>query len=132
MKGISTKIHGGLTVGSVIKVDDNSGAKKLRVIGREGYQGRRKRSPSVGIGQIFFGSVIAGKKDLRKKIVRAVVIRQKKPFKRANGLTVQFEDNACVIITDKNEPKASEIKGVVAKEIGEKYPKISTIAKNVI
>ena len=132
MKGVATKIKGGLTIGSVVKVDDNSGAKMLRVIGKEGYKGRRGRLPSVGISEVFFGSVIKGKKDLKKKIVRAVLTRQKKPFRRANGLIVEFEDNACVLITDKNEPKASEIKGVVAKEIGEKYPKISTIAKNVI
>ena len=132
MKGIATNVTGALTIGSIVKVDDNSGAKMLRVIGKEGYSGRRGRLPSIGVGEIFFGSIIKGKKDLKKKIVKAVLIRQRKPFRRSNGMTIQFEDNACVLVTDKNEPKASEIKGVVAKEIGEKYPKISTIAKNVI
>jgi len=132
MKGIASHMTGGLTNGTVVKVDDNSGAKLVRIIGKEKYRGRRGRIPAVGIADIFFASVISGKKDLRKKVVRAVVIRQKKEFRRFTGERVKFEDNACVIITDKNEPQASEIKGVVAKEVAERFPKISTLAKNII
>ena len=132
MKGISSRVTRGLTIGTKIKVDDNSGVKILRVIGKQGYRGRRGRIPAIGVGDIFFGSVISGKKDLKKKIMRAVVIRQKKTYRRFTGETISFEDNACVIITDKNEPQASEIKGVVAKEVAERFPKVSTLAKNVI
>lgn len=123
---------GGLTIGTVVKVDDNSGAKLLRIISKLKYRGRRGRIPAIGIADIFMGSVISGKKDLRKKVLRAVVIRQKKEFRRFTGERVKFEDNACVIITDKNEPQASEIKGVVAKEVAERFPKVSTLAKNII
>lgn len=132
MKAIAAKMTGGLTIGSYVKVDDNSGAKILHILGKEKYRGRRGRIPDVGVGDILFGSVISGKKDMMKKVLRAVVIRQKKEFRRTTGERVKFEDNACVVITDKNEPQASEIKGVVAKEVAERFPKISTLAKNVI
>lgn len=132
MKGISSHIRTGVTTGTVMKVDDNSGAKLIRIFSKEHYSGRRGRNPTIGVGEIFLASVISGKKAMIKKIVRAVVTRQKKEYRRAGGERIKFEDNACVLITDKNEPLATEIKGVVAKEVAEKYPKISTIAKNVI
>lgn len=132
MRAISAKIRTGLTIGSRIKVDDNSGAKELRIITKKGYKGRRGRIPPIGVADILIGSVIQGKVGMRKKIVKAVVIRQKKEYRRRTGERIKFGDNAAVLITDKNEPLASEIKGVVAKEVAERFPKIATIAKNVI
>ncbi len=132
MKAISAKIHTGITLGSVVKVDDNSGVKLLRIIAKEKYRGRKRRIPCIGVGDIFFGSVIQGKADMRKKVVRAVITRQRKEYRRASGMRVKFEDNAAVLITEKNEPQASEIKGVVAKEVAERFAKIATIAKNVV
>ncbi|MFH0986480.1 MAG: uL14 family ribosomal protein [Candidatus Micrarchaeota archaeon] len=132
MKGFAARITPGLTLLSVVKVDDNSGAKEIRIINRLGYKGRRGRQPPISVGDVIIGSVIKGKKDMRKKIVRAVIIRQKKDYRRATGERIRFEDNAAVLITDKNEPKASEIKGVVAKEVAERFPKVATISKNVI
>jgi large subunit ribosomal protein L14 len=132
MKAIAANVYGGVSIGSKIKVDDNSGAKILRILSKEKYRGRRGRIPDIGIGDIFFGSVILGKVEMRKKIMRAVVIRQRKEFHRATGERVGFEDNACVLLNEKNEPQASEIKGVVAKEVAERFPKVATIAKNVI
>src|SRR3989338_8418453 len=115
MKAIPAHVYGGLSVETHVRVDDNSGAKVLRVIGKENYRGRRGRNPDIGIGDVMIGAVIQGKTDLIKKRVRAVVIRQKKEFRRATGERVSFEDNACVLINEKNEPQASEIKGVMAK-----------------
>jgi len=132
MKAVGARISGGISIGSKVKCDDNSGAKLLRVIAKAGYSGRRKRRASIGIGDMFFASVIEGKAEMQKKIVRAVLTRQRKPFRRRSGEVIKFEDNAAVLITDKKEPQGSEIKGVVAKEVGERYPKVSTIAKNVI
>jgi large subunit ribosomal protein L14 len=132
MKAVAARMTGGLQVESRVKVDDNSGAKLLRVISMEGYKGRRGRQPTVSVGDIFMGSVVSGKVDMRKKVVRAVLIRQKKEYRRFTGERIKFEDNACVLITEKNEPKASEIKGVVAKEVAEKFPKVATISKNVV
>jgi len=127
MKAIAAHIYGGM-----LKVDDNSGAKMLRMISKAKYRGRRGRLADIGVGDIFSAAVIQGKVDMRKKIVRAVVIRQKKEYRRFTGERIAFEDNACVLINEKNEPQASEIKGVVAKEVAERFPKIATISKNVV
>ena len=132
MKGVAAKITGGLTNHTRIKCDDNSGAKLLKIIAKEGYRGRRGRIPAIGVGDIFFASVVDGKAEMRKKIVRATVVRQRKEYRRATGERIAFEDNASVLLNDKNEPVATEIKGVVAKEVAERFPKVATIAKNVI
>jgi large subunit ribosomal protein L14 len=132
MKAIAAHIYGGMHPGSILKVDDNSGAKTIKIIAKEKYRGRRGRSADVGVGDIFKGAVVQGKVDMRKKIVRAVIIRQRKNYRRFTGERISFEDNAAVLITDKGEPQASEIKGVVAKEVAERFPKIATISKNVV
>ena len=132
MKGLASGIKRGVIVGTKVKVDDNSGAKMIRVIGRQGYRGRRGRLAHAGVADIVFGSVIVGKPDLKGKVVRAVIIRQATEFRRPNGLRIKFEDNACVLITDKNEPKGSEIKGVVALEISQRFPKVATKARNIV
>ncbi len=132
MRGISSKVTGGVSIGSLVACDDNSGAKVLKVIGKEGYRGRKNRRATIGVGDIFIASVVKGNVRMRKKKVRCVLIRQRKEYRRANGMRVKFEDNAAIIITDKNEPQSSEIKGVVAKEVAERFPKIATIAKNVV
>jgi large subunit ribosomal protein L14 len=132
MKALPSKMTGGLTIGTMIKVDDNSGVKMLHILGKEKYRGRRGRIPAIGIGDVLFGSVVSGKKDLMKKVMRAVVIRQKKEFRRVTGERIAFEDNACVILTEKNEPQATEIKGVIAKEVAERFPKVATLSRNVI
>lgn len=132
MKGISSKVTGALDLGSKVKVDDNSGAKILRVIAKEGQTPRRRRRPKVGIGQTFKGSVVAGNIKMKGKVVRAVLTRQKKEYRRSDGTRIKFEDNAAVLITDTGEPVGTEIKGVVAKEVGKRYPKVATISRNVV
>ncbi len=132
MKGISSKPTGALDLISKVKVDDNSGAKILRVIAKEGHSGRRRRRPKIGIGQTFKGSVVKGNVKMKGKVVRAVLTRQKKEYRRSSGLRVKFEDNAAVLITETGEPVGSEIKGVVAKEAGKRFPKVATISKNVV
>ena len=73
-----------------------------------------------------------GKPEIRKKVERAVIVRVKKEFRRPNGLRVKFEDNAAVLVDEKGLPKGSEIKGVIAKEVGERWPKIAGIASAII
>lgn len=132
MKGISSSSTSTLDLGSKVKVDDNSGAKIIKIISKEGQTPRRRRRPKVGIGETFKGSVVKGNIKMKGKVVRAVLTRQKKEYRRSSGLRVKFEDNAAVLITDTGEPVGTEIKGVVAKEVGERYPKVATISKNVV
>ena len=119
-------------MGARVTCHDNSGAKEVEIINVLTLKGVRGRVPTAGIGDVVIASVKKGKPEMIKKVVRALIVRQKKAFKRANGMTVQFEDNAAVLVTEDGLPIGTEIKGVVAKEITERYPKVSAIAPGVI
>jgi len=132
MKGLSSNVVKALTLGSRITCTDNSGAKELYIISGRGLQGTRGRKPAVGIGDLVVCSVKKGKPEKIKKVVKAVIVRQKKEFRRQNGMRIRFEDNAAVLVNDENLPEATEIKGMVAREIAERYPKVAAIAAGVI
>ena len=77
-------------------------------------------------------TVKKGKPDLRKKVMPAVIVRQRRPYRRADGTMVSFEDNAVVITTDKGETKGSDIKGPVAREAAERWPRIAANATTIL
>jgi large subunit ribosomal protein L14 len=132
MLGHGMKISKGLPAGSVLRCTDNTGARKLRLVQAMGYKGRLRRVPSAALGDRITVSVRQGTPDMRKKIFQAVVVRQRKPFRRAEGIWIQFEDNAAVIITPEGEMKGSEIRGPVAKEAAERWPRIASAASIII
>jgi large subunit ribosomal protein L14 len=132
MKGLGGHVPKTLTLGTEMMCHDNSGAKIVEIIGVLGYKGVRGRTPKAGVADIIIAAVKKGKPDMVKKKVKAVIIRQKKEIRRANGLRVSFEDNACVLVNDENLPIGTEIKGVVAKEVTERYPKVAAIAPGVV
>jgi len=132
MKSLGSHITKGLLVGSRLLCHDNSGAREIQIIGVLRNNTTRKRVPSAGIGNLVIASVKKGNPDMVKKIVRAVIIRQRKEFRRPNGLRVSFEDNAAVLITEDGLPVGTEIKGVVAKEVAERYPKVAAISPGVV
>lgn len=132
MIGQKPKISRGLPVGSILKCADNTGARGLRLIQVMGYKGRLRRLPAASVGDRITVSVRRGTPDMRKKIFHAVVVRQRKPYRRAEGVWVQFEDNAAVIITPEGEMKGSEIRGPVAKEAAERWPRIASAASIII
>ena len=132
MIGQKPKISRGLPCGSILKCADNSGAKELRLVQVIGYKGRLRRVPSAAIGDNITVSVRRGTPDMRKKIFQAVVVRQRKPFRRADGVWIQFEDNAAVVITPDGEMKGSEVRGPVAKEAAERWPRIASAANIIV
>ena len=132
MIGQKLKISRGLPCGAVLKCADNSGAKEVRLIQVIGYKGRLRRVPSAAIGDKITVSVRRGTPDMRKKVFQAVVVRQRKPYRRAEGIWVQFEDNAAVIITPDGEMKGSEVRGPVAKEAAERWPRIASAASIIL
>jgi len=132
MIGQRPKMSRGLPAGSMLKCTDNSGAKELRLVQVIGYKGRLRRVPSATIGDRITVSVRRGTPDMRKKLFQAVVVRQRKPFRRADGIWVQFEDNAAVIITPDGEMKGSEVRGPVAKEAAERWPRIASAANIIL
>ncbi len=130
--GLRPKISRGLPAGSVVKCTDNTGARKLRVIQVMGYKGRLRRVPEAAVGDMVVVSVRKGTPDMRKKIFHAIVVRQRKPYRRAEGIWVQFEDNAAVIMTTEGEMRGSEIRGPVAKEAAERWPRIASAASIIV
>ncbi|MEM2901601.1 MAG: 50S ribosomal protein L14 [Candidatus Bathyarchaeia archaeon] len=126
------KISRGLPAGARLICADNTGAKVLRLINVAGYKSRLRRIPSACVGEMVKVSVVKGSPDLRKQILPAIVVRQRKPYRRSDGVWVQFEDNAAVLITPEGEMKGTEIRGPVAKEAAERWPRLAGIANIII
>lgn len=101
---------------------DNSGARNLYIISVKGIGARLNRLPAGGAGDMVMATVKKGKPELRKKVMPAVIVRQSKPWRRADGVFLYFEDNAGVIVNPKGEMKGSAITGPVAKEAAELWP----------
>jgi len=132
MKAVSARVTRAIPVGSKIKCADNTGAKVLKVIAVIGYKGRRRRRAAAGVGDMVVCSVVEGDVKMRKQVVKAVIIRQRKEYRRLSGIRVKFEDNAAVIVDDNGKPKGSQIKGPVAKEAVERFSPIGKIASIIV
>ncbi len=132
MKAMSIHNNKSLTLKSHVTCSDNSGAKEVYMISIFNANTMKKGLFKAGIGSMVNVVVSKGKPEMRGKIERAVVIRTKQEYRRPSGLRVKFEDNAVVLVDDKGLPKASEIKGCVAKEVAERFPKIAGLAPSVV
>lgn len=132
MKAITAKITRGIMDGTRCICADNSGAKIVEVISVFGMKTRKRAQPHAGIADLVNVVVKKGKPEIRKKVERAVIVRTAKEFMRPNGTRIKFEDNAVVLVDDKGMPKASEIKGAIAKEVGERWPKVAGIASIIV
>jgi len=126
------KLSKGLIPGTVLKCADNTGARRLRLIQVIGYKGRLRRYPSASVGDRITISVRKGIPEMRTKMFQAVIVRQRKPYRRIDGVWIQFEDNAAAIITPDGEMKGSEIRGPVAREAAERWPRIASAARTIV
>ena len=126
--GCKLKVSCGLPVAATINCADNTGAKTLTIIAVNRYQGRLNRLPRGGVGDMVLASCKKGKPELRKKIHPAVIVRQRKPWRRCDGSFIYFEDNAGVIVNPKGDMKGSAITGPVAKESADLWPKVASLA----
>ncbi len=115
-----------------LKVADNSGAREIMCINILG--GTRRRY--AYLGDTIVASVkkaIPNAATKKGDVVRAVVIRTSHPYRRPDGSYIRFDENAAVILTDKNNPKGTRIFGPVARELREKqYTKIVSLAPEVL
>jgi large subunit ribosomal protein L14 len=133
MKPIKARATRALPNGSWVDVVDNSGAKVLKITSVHRHKTVKGRNPEAAIGDIVSGSVKSGKPEMRKTVVYAVIVRQKKEFRRLDGTRVKFEDNAAVILKDKDgNPKGTMIKGPIAKEIAERWPMVAKLASVIL
>ncbi|MEM2122253.1 MAG: uL14 family ribosomal protein, partial [Candidatus Bathyarchaeia archaeon] len=108
------------------------GARILRILTVDGYKARLRRTPTSCIGEMVKVTVAKGPPDLRRQVLPAVVVRQKKPYRRKDGTWIQFEDNAAVLMTPEGDLKGTEIRGPIAREVAERWPRIAAVANIII
>jgi len=132
MRGIPSRVTRGLPRGARMECIDNTGAKIVEIIMVPKIGGTARRYPAAGVGDLIKVSVKKGTPEMRRQILDAVIVRQRRPFQRVDGMTVAFEDNACVIITPDGEVKGSQIKGPVAREAAQRWPRIAATANTIV
>lgn len=132
MKGLPGRQTRGLPKGARLDCIDNTGAKIVEIVDVPKYHGVRNRIASAGIADFLVVTVKKGTPETRKQLMNAVIVRQRRPFRRPEGTMVQFEDNACVIVTPEGEAKGSDIKGPVAREAAERWPRIAATASMIV
>ena len=117
---------------SFLKVADNTGAKEIKCIRVLGGSGRKFGN----IGDVIVASVrksTPGGTVKKGDVVKAVIVRTRKQYRREDGTYIRFDDNAAVIINDAKQPKGTRIFGPVARELREKdYMKIVSLAPEVL
>lgn len=133
MRSVSAYITRALPVGAKVETCDNSGAKVIQIISVHGHKTTRRKISSAGIADLVTASVVKGRPDMRKQKVLAVIVRQKKEYRRPNGERIKFVDNAAVVLKDeKGNPKGTMFKGAIAKEVAERWSAVAKVAKIMV
>ena len=132
MKGIAGRQTRGLPSMARLQVADNTGAKIAQINNVLKLGGTMRRYPAAGVGDLVRVSIKRGTPETRRQMYDAVVIRQRRPFRRVDGTWVQFEDNAVVITNRRGEVQGSDIKGPVSREAAERWPRIAATAKQIV
>ena len=132
MKALKADVTKGLARDSRITCADNTGARELKIISVHGYSGTKNRHPKAGIGDKVTVSVTKGTPEMRRQVLEAVIVRQRKPIRRPSGTRVKFEDNAAVLIDDVGDPRGTEIKGPIAREVAERFGSIASTATMIV
>jgi large subunit ribosomal protein L14 len=133
MRAVKAKITRALPFGAYVSVCDNSGAKVVKIISVKGHKTVKGRLSAAGVGDLILVSVKKGKVGIRKTVVPAVIVRQKKEYRRPDGTRIKFEDNAAVVLKDeKGNPQGTLLKGPIAKEACERWPGVAKLATIVV
>ncbi len=133
MQAIKSSTARGIPTGTQLETCDNSGAKVLKVFTVVGLKTCKGRRSAAGIGDLVMGSVVRGRPDIRKQVVYAIIVRQKKEYKRPDGTRIKFEDNSAVVLKDeKGNPKGTIFKGPIAKEACDRWPAVAKLARIIV
>ena len=117
---------------TLLKIADNSGAKMIKCIRVLG--GTRRRYASLGDIIVAAVKVAEPRRPVKKHdIVKAVIVRQRKEFRRKDGSYIRFDENAAVVLESEKNPKGGRIFGPIARELKEKgFNKIINLAKDIV
>ena len=133
MKAVNARVTKSLPVGTRVTVCDNSGQKIIKIFSVKGSKTVKGRYPAAGVGDLVNASTVKGKPGTKKQTVLAVIVRQRKEYKRKDGTRIKFEDNAAVVLKDdKGNPKGTIFKGPIAKEAADRWPGISKVASIIV
>lgn len=133
MKPVKARVTRAIPVGSYVETCDNSGAKLIKVFGVKGHKTVKGQRPAAGVGDLVLASVKKGKPDMRKQVVHAIIVRQKKEYRRADGTHIKYEDNAAIVLKDeKGNPKGTTFKGPIAKEATSRWPAVAKVASIIV
>ena len=122
----------GLCNGSRLFITDNSGAKIAEIINVDHYKTRLRRLPKATVGDICTVTIKKGRPEMRGDIMKAVIVRQKMIYRRLDGTRLCFEDNAGVLVTKEGDPRGTEIRGPIAREAAEMFPRLASISSLII
>ncbi len=132
MKAVSARTTAALNLGAKMISTDNSGAKIVKIVSVKHGKGKKGKQGCAKIADWVKVAVKKGTPEMKGKVFDAVVVRQKKSWRRLSGERVAFEDNAVAILKDdKGNPKGTQIKGPVSKEVLERWPSVAKIASVV-
>ena len=132
MEALKADVTQGLEKGSLVLCSDNTGAREVKIISVAGYHGTKNRHPKAGVGDKVTVSVTKGTPEERRQVKEAVIVRQRKPIRRPDGTRVKFEDNAAVIVDDNDDPRGTELKGPIAREVAERFGSIASTATMIV
>ena len=133
MKAISGRVTRAFNIGSYMGAADNSGARIVKIVSVVRGKSRKARQQYAKVADWVKVSVRAGKPEMVGEVFDAVVIRQKREYKRLTGERVCFEDNAVALLKDdKGNPKGTQIKGPVAREVQERWVSVAKLAQYVL
>ena len=133
MQAIKARIPKALPHGATMDTCDNSGAKVIKIVSVMRQKTRKGRYPAAGVGDLVMAAVKKGNQAMRKQVVFAVIVRQKKEYRRPDGTRVKFQENAAVVLKDdKGNPKGTIFKGPIAKEACDRWPGIAKIASIIV
>jgi len=132
MKAVTGTVTRGLNLGSEVEAADNSGARIVRIVSVKGGKAHKGRQVTAKVGDWVKVSVRKGDPKMKGEVFDAVVIRQRMAWLRPTGERVCFSDNAVALLKDeKGNPKGTQIKGPVAREIQERWKEVSKLASSV-
>ncbi len=135
MESVPARFPRTINQGSLIETCDNSGAKLIHIVSVYGGGSKtvKGRKSAAVVGDLVNASVRKGTPEMRKQVVFAVIVRQKKEFRRHTGERIKFEGTAAVVVKDEaGNPKGTLIKGPIAKEVAQRWPAIAKIASIIV
>ncbi len=133
MKAVKARITRALLRGARVPVCDNSGAKIINIISVINLKTVRRRVQSAAVGDLITASVVSGNVEMRKQVVYAIIVRQRKEYRRPDGTRIKFEDNAAVVLKDeKGTPKGTLFKGPIAKEASYRWQSLAKVAGMIV